>query len=814
MEIVKTNVTANDIFSSAFIDEILKNGIEPDRVLLFLDLKYGKGGFATESFPDKYDQIIIRYYLDLFLPVDNNELFLMISPQQTLGLFIISSLILVLIFILLAFLFNYSKVNYYIASIYECGFKPIQPQIGSFDVQFFQIGILFLLFDVEILVFFPWALTFYNLQGIAQFGIFFFFSLLCVGFYYEIQTQTLNFYPHAWMFKQKIKPMYQKNIQNFSAILVIFMTLVFNNEEIIRGGLLLLFMMAIIAFLKGKKNLTIEWIKINYKLLFSVVLLTSLYHLTPPECPIYAPHLCVYLNLSAQTVIYQKLILKAFVCVYRYFYTHELFFFITIFGLFLYSAVKKINFIKFLKYNLMVYVLYVLSNYFVITHDWVISGLHNIFPFFTIDSFFYRIRFLISLLYLLVLVLIFYLIKDSKNYEIGFIIIIMGIISAFMVGVDDLFSLFIFAESLTILVIILLTLTTLWKTPHKIKSIVFFYVFSLVSAALLLMAISLSLYVDFKKNQYGHSFFEAYEFFFKINAAGLTGNITFQIMLVWKMIFCLILLFFFSKLGIFQSFSWALTVYVEISYSMFAFILTVYKGIYLVLLAKLLSYVIILPIFSTWVPFLLQFVAIIAMCAGLGAFWQNSLKIILAFTTITQIGYVLVSLAAWTPLSTFAAFIYFFWYCLLIMLFVGLLAFFEKNYFEIRTIADLEKVYSISPFIWSLLVTVVISIAGLPFTGFIVIKLYLFVAVYKAGWIMSVLVILAVSLVQTYVYFIILKKLFTGFGLVNWRNDWFKEKKNIQQYSWLEFLLLIFLAVLSFLFATGIFWIPFIGNLF
>jgi len=44
------------------------------------------------------------------------------------------------------------------------------------------------------------------------------------------------------------------------------------------------------------------------------------------------------------------------------------------------------------------------------------------------------------------------------------------------------------------------------------------------------------------------------------------------------------------------------------------------------------------------VPLLLQIVAIIAMAVGLGAFFQSSIKAILAFTTVTQIGYVLAGL--------------------------------------------------------------------------------------------------------------------------------------------------------------------------
>jgi NADH:ubiquinone oxidoreductase subunit 3 (subunit A) len=59
------------------------------------------------------------------------------------------------LFVLLAFGLNQLSINYAGASQYECGFKPLQSNKYALDVQFFQIGILFLLFDVEILLFFP-----------------------------------------------------------------------------------------------------------------------------------------------------------------------------------------------------------------------------------------------------------------------------------------------------------------------------------------------------------------------------------------------------------------------------------------------------------------------------------------------------------------------------------------------------------------------------------------------------------------------------------------------------------------------------------
>ncbi len=80
------------------------------------------------------------------------------------------------------------KKNYYteILSIYECGFEPFFfNTTGEFNVIFYRVSILFLLFDLELVLFFPWMLT-YSILGVgAVLSIIFFVVLLFWGFFYE-----------------------------------------------------------------------------------------------------------------------------------------------------------------------------------------------------------------------------------------------------------------------------------------------------------------------------------------------------------------------------------------------------------------------------------------------------------------------------------------------------------------------------------------------------------------------------------------------------------------------------------------------------
>jgi len=70
-------------------------------------------------------------------------------------------------------------------SAYECGFEPYEDVRSKFDVRFYLVSILFIIFDLEVLFLFPWAL---NVRQSGLFGlltVYFFLLILTVGFYYE-----------------------------------------------------------------------------------------------------------------------------------------------------------------------------------------------------------------------------------------------------------------------------------------------------------------------------------------------------------------------------------------------------------------------------------------------------------------------------------------------------------------------------------------------------------------------------------------------------------------------------------------------------
>jgi NADH-quinone oxidoreductase subunit A len=70
-------------------------------------------------------------------------------------------------------------------SAYECGFDPFGDARNTFDVRFYLVAILFLIFDLEVSYLFPWSVTLGTLPIFGYWSMFMFLMLLTVGFIYE-----------------------------------------------------------------------------------------------------------------------------------------------------------------------------------------------------------------------------------------------------------------------------------------------------------------------------------------------------------------------------------------------------------------------------------------------------------------------------------------------------------------------------------------------------------------------------------------------------------------------------------------------------
>jgi NADH-quinone oxidoreductase subunit A len=77
-------------------------------------------------------------------------------------------------------------------SAYECGFNPFDDARMKFDVRFYLVSLLFIIFDLEIAFLFPWAVAFHDIGVFGFWSMILFLGVLTIGFVYEWKKGALE----------------------------------------------------------------------------------------------------------------------------------------------------------------------------------------------------------------------------------------------------------------------------------------------------------------------------------------------------------------------------------------------------------------------------------------------------------------------------------------------------------------------------------------------------------------------------------------------------------------------------------------------
>jgi len=77
-------------------------------------------------------------------------------------------------------------------SSYECGFEPFGDARGKFDVRFYLVAILFIIFDLEVAFLFPWAISLGTIGEAGFWSMMGFLAILTIGFIYEWKKGALE----------------------------------------------------------------------------------------------------------------------------------------------------------------------------------------------------------------------------------------------------------------------------------------------------------------------------------------------------------------------------------------------------------------------------------------------------------------------------------------------------------------------------------------------------------------------------------------------------------------------------------------------
>lgn len=103
-------------------------------------------------------------------------------------------ILLAIVILGLSYILMYRNYNLEKISSYECGFQPFEDTRNRFDVKFYLVAILFIIFDIEIIYLFPWALCLDELNIEGVFSMIIFLYILTIGFIYEWKKGALDWY--------------------------------------------------------------------------------------------------------------------------------------------------------------------------------------------------------------------------------------------------------------------------------------------------------------------------------------------------------------------------------------------------------------------------------------------------------------------------------------------------------------------------------------------------------------------------------------------------------------------------------------------
>ena len=115
-----------------------------------------------------------------------------INNYFSIILFLLIALVASFAFIFVNFLFSPKNPDPEKLSAYECGFEPFSDSRMEFDVRFYLVAILFIIFDLEIAFLFPWAISLGNIGILGFYSMMIFLFILTVGFVYEWKKGALD----------------------------------------------------------------------------------------------------------------------------------------------------------------------------------------------------------------------------------------------------------------------------------------------------------------------------------------------------------------------------------------------------------------------------------------------------------------------------------------------------------------------------------------------------------------------------------------------------------------------------------------------
>lgn len=117
---------------------------------------------------------------------------MLLSEYVSVLVFIFFSIGLSCVILGLSYMLATQNLDLEKVSPYECGFDPFDDARSAFDVRFYLVSILFIIFDLEVAFLFPWAVCLQNITVFGYWTMFIFLVILTIGFVYEWKKGALD----------------------------------------------------------------------------------------------------------------------------------------------------------------------------------------------------------------------------------------------------------------------------------------------------------------------------------------------------------------------------------------------------------------------------------------------------------------------------------------------------------------------------------------------------------------------------------------------------------------------------------------------
>nr|QJH88496.1 Nad3 [Pterocladiophila hemisphaerica] len=119
-------------------------------------------------------------------------MYILFREYYNISIFLLIACCLACCFYALSYILIIQNADQEKLSAYECGFNPFNDARDTFDIRFYLVAILFLIFDLEIIYLFPWSISLNKVSWFGFFSMLIFLIVLTIGFIYEWYKGALD----------------------------------------------------------------------------------------------------------------------------------------------------------------------------------------------------------------------------------------------------------------------------------------------------------------------------------------------------------------------------------------------------------------------------------------------------------------------------------------------------------------------------------------------------------------------------------------------------------------------------------------------